>query len=95
MTWDEIDRDWGDILDTFRAKLPFGELIDFDDNGCAITSNRPMGESIVVARRHRLERFHHYLVAAGLEAPKIGPRIIHVSIGERIRMGIGGKGKVG
>ena len=94
MTWNEIDAQWGDILDAFRAKLPFDQLVDFDDQGSAITSNRPMGESIIVARRHRMEKFRHYLVAAGLEAPKIGPRIIHVNIGERLRMGTGGRGKV-
>lgn len=94
MTWDEIDRDWGDLLNVFRQKLPFFELVDFDDYGAAITCNRPMGESIVIARQFRLPRFEHYLVAAGLQTAKVGPRIINVIIGERVRLGSGGHGRV-
>jgi hypothetical protein len=95
MTWEEIDKNWGDIFQVFQAKLPFHELVDFDDDGSAITCNRPMGESIIVARVHRLPRFQHYLVAAGLETASVGPRIINVIIGERVRIGSGGRGKVG
>jgi len=87
MTWEEIDSRWGDILQTFRAKLPLNEFVDFDDNGSAITSNRPMGESIVAARTEKSDRFKHYLIAAGLLPPTIPPRIIHAIVGERVRMG--------
>lgn len=92
MTWTEIESNWGDILAIFRAKLPLGEYIDFDDNGAAITTNRPMAESIVAARTERSYRFQHYLVAAGLLPPTIPPRILERTVGERLSLRGGGHG---
>lgn len=93
MTWTEIESNWGDILQTFRERLPLGEYIDFDDSGAAVSSNRPMGESIVAARTERADRFQHYMIAAGLMAPTIPPRILERTVGERLSLRGGGHGK--
>lgn len=91
MNWDEIDRRWGELLEIFRLRLPLGECIDFDNQGSVVTSNRPMAESIVAARMAKDgSRFQRYLIAASVTVTT--RKVIHVGVGDRLRLGSGGSG---
>lgn len=95
ITWDGLNKAWGDLWTFLRERLPINEEWQFNEQGQKEPSGRPLGEDIICCRAAKDMRLLFYLQEAGLKITDITARRKVHNLGVRERMPIltAGRGK--
>jgi len=83
--WEELDRQWGDVLDYIRGVLPWKEEIRLQA-GEWVKANRPLIEELSDLRRMRNPSLFDYFNDVRIVAKPNGGRELYVSAGSDLNL---------